>query len=779
MRNRPAGGPVKRLKRLPAGKHPPSPPALIAFDEQAQVSDRDDPGQGAIDSSSVRLCPVSIRLRWCEAICLDEAICMKSMIKDGQAISPDGWHSLRVRCCLASLVALTVSGLAVTVGGFRPAVQWAVLVHTALGIVTFVPVVRYGVAHVLAYRKHALSSTTLLGWIAMAGLMIVMASGVVLTIQALAGTRISGVWRSTHLISTLVLVVGLAPHLVSAILRQKRQGPVMGWPRSATYMVGAGVLVIGTFFGLPLVYSVPKYINTFPEDYSFLYGTNRPFAPSLARTDTGGAFDARSLAGSHACGTAGCHEQILEEWQPSAHRYAAMDRVFLGIQDVMARENGAESTRYCGGCHDPISLFSGTKNIFVENLTGLHGYQEGISCLACHAIRETDIQGNANYTVTQPKEYLWQWETNGLRRLMRDFLIRSIPGEHQKLSKRSFKKPEYCAACHKQFIDEEINRVGWVQLQNQYDNWASSRWNHKGDARKTVECRECHMPLVASRDPARGDILDYNRSGDDGKHRSHRFLGANTVIPTLQSAELPGWDTHLKLTEKWLQGTFAVPEIADKWATGPIVRILAVAPPTVAPGENIPLRVVMASAKVGHDFPTGPLDIIQSWLAIRVTDDAGQVVWTSGQRDERNFLEPGTFLFKAEPVDQHGNLIDRHNLWEMVGVRFRRALFPGHSDSVSFSIPCSGAVPTSERKASGEAENTLQLESPMIPAPSKPGSYQIDVSLEYRKVDQFLLNHIFGATNTFTAPVTRIARTNIVVRVNAHAGSSLREGSDE
>jgi hypothetical protein len=205
-----------------------------------------------------------------------------------------------------------------------------------------------------------------------------------------------------------------------------------------------------------------------------------------------------------------------------------MDRVFLGIQDVMARENGAESTRYCGGCHDPISLFSGTKNIFVENLTGLHGYQEGISCLACHAIRETDIKGNANYTVTQPKEYLWQWETNGLRRLMRDFLIRSIPGEHQKLSKRSFKKPEYCAACHKQFIDEEINRVGWVQLQNQYDNWASSRWNHKGDARKTVECRECHMPLVASRDPARGDILDYNRSGNDGKHRSHRFLGANT-----------------------------------------------------------------------------------------------------------------------------------------------------------------------------------------------------------------------------------------------------------
>ena len=81
-----------------------------------------------------------------------------------------------------------------------------------------------------------------------------------------------------------------------------------------------------------------RYANQFPKDYSFLYGTNRPFAPSLARTDTGGAFDAQSLAGSETCGTSGCHDQILREWQPSAHRYAAMDKVFLGIQDVMAKQ---------------------------------------------------------------------------------------------------------------------------------------------------------------------------------------------------------------------------------------------------------------------------------------------------------------------------------------------------------------------------------------------------------------------------------------------------------
>jgi hypothetical protein len=30
-----------------------------------------------------------------------------------------------------------------------------------------------------------------------------------------------------------------------------------------------------------------------------------------------------------------------------------------------------------------------------------------------------------------------------------------------------------------------VNRVGWVQLQNQHDNWAASHWNKKGDARAT------------------------------------------------------------------------------------------------------------------------------------------------------------------------------------------------------------------------------------------------------------------------------------------------------
>ena len=117
-----------------------------------------------------------------------------------------------------------------------------------------------------------------------------------------------------------------------------------------------------------------------------------------------------------------------------------------------------------------------------------------------------------------------------------------------------------CAACHKQFIDQEVNRVGWVQLQNQYDNWAASHWNHKGDPLKTVECRECHMPLVDSIDPAAGDDADYNRRRNDHKHRSHRFIASNQLMP--KALKLEGWEQQLALTERWLQGKLDVPEIS-------------------------------------------------------------------------------------------------------------------------------------------------------------------------------------------------------------------------
>lgn len=453
-----------------------------------------------------------------------------------------GWSTALARAAAAILLFELVSGLAITFGPFRPAMEWGLLLHTVAGVITIAPLAWYFVRHWKDYSDQALSDVLLLGYVGIGALAVCLLSGLLVTGQALLGVRTSPWLRYAHLISTFLTLAASVPHILIAWLRRRRTESSRG--AAAWLGVGAAATVAGVSLvaALTLAYSGTKYRNQFPSDYSYAFGKNRPFAPSLAHTATNGAFDPQSLAGSETCGASGCHTQIYNEWKTSAHRYAAMDPIFQGIQNVMAKQNGPESTRYCGGCHDPISLFSGTKNIFVEKLTGAQGYNEGISCLSCHSIQKTDIQGNANYTMWQPTGYLWQWSPDhSLGAVARNFLIRAWPSQHNRLSKRMYKKPEYCAACHKQFIDQEVNRVGWVQLQNQYDNWAASHWNHKGDARTTVECRECHMPLVDSTDPAAGDSMDYNRSPDDHKHRSHRFLAANNFVPAL--LHLEGADT--------------------------------------------------------------------------------------------------------------------------------------------------------------------------------------------------------------------------------------------
>ena len=692
-------------------------------------------------------------------------------------MTPDrsgGWRSPLAILTGGYLAATALTGLSIWLLPFSVPNQIVVLVHTGIGILFLVPCLWYSVKHLQEYWRKPLSHIVVLGYLGTAALLVCLVSGVVVTWQAVLGTRIGYAWDIAHIISTIGILGMAVPHVVVIVLRDWKShqaAPAAYYgKRTAALALGALLLVAVGY----LAYRPPHFQSEFPKDYSWLYGPDRPFAPSLARTSDGRPIDSRLLAGSLNCGTSGCHEQIVEEWQSSAHRYSAMDLGFQKIQINMAKLNGPESTRYCGGCHDPMSLFSGTKNLFTdtEKLTSIRGYQEGVSCLVCHGVRKVDVKGNANYVLVAPQRYMFEVEYDenptAAKRLVRDFLIRAYPWQHsEELGKRLFKTPEYCAACHKQFIDQEINNLGWVQLQNQYDNWRESRWNHPGDPKKTIECRECHMPLVQSTDPAAGDEADYNRSANDGKHRTHRFVAGNQMMPAL--LKVKGWQKQVQLTKEWLQGKYEVPEIADKWRGGPVVGLELDAPQIVGLGDKVDLRLILTSNKVGHDFPTGPLDIIQAWLQVEVTDQAGKVVFERGAVDAKGFIQPGTFMFKAEPVDKNGNLIDRHNLWEMVGVRYRRSLFPGYSDVAEMSFFCPMLAPVKTKKFPQSVSYGVGVPS------GSAGKLTVKARLCYRKIDQYLVNFLFGEQAGLTAPVTVMAEQTATIVVEPRSAAKTSD----
>jgi len=462
---------------------------------------------------------------------------------------------------------------------------------------------------------------------------------------------------------------------------------------------------------------------------------------SRKRFEAQPALRPEALAGSRSCGTAGCHEEILAEWEPSAHRYASRSAFFQLIQGAMAESNGAESTRYCAGCHDPISLFSGAKNVFFEDLSS-PGADEGISCAVCHSMVRTDVQGNANYVLAPPERYLAEDSFIGR------FLIRSYPRHHKKTFKRPLlSTPEYCGACHKQFIDKEINRATRVQLQNQYDAWKGSHWfvpdpknPQRSDAEKSLACRDCHMRQVQSDEPA----------ATSGKHRHHGFIAANQWLPLFH--DLPHAEEHVRLTEEWLKGETVIPEIADRWPAGPLVPLRIEAPRSVRAGDRVVVRVVADNRKVGHTFPTGPLDVIQAWIEVTVRH-GDTVLFHSGGLDEKGFIEPGSWMLKAEGVDRAGNLIDQHNLWDMVGARFRRVLFPGYSDREEYTFECACEEPTGIRDAEVELE-----------APERADVLDVEAVLHYRKVDQTLLNVLLPHGNA-RAPVTDMTKATARIRI--------------
>ncbi|MCH7703333.1 MAG: hypothetical protein IID37_16780 [Planctomycetes bacterium] len=672
------------------------------------------------------------------------------------------WRHWLTGLTLGLLLFETLTGFCAYLLPFSVFNQLGILWHTAIGVVMIVPVGWYLGRHWWLRFRGKFNHYQMLGYTAASALLLVFVSGFLLTWQAVFQTRISYLWDTIHLVAGIALVFVLLLHTVMLWLRKINAPEALTALRAGrrsflTQFAATTLVLVALHIGSTALWTEPPVNNEFPSDYSWKFGEDRPFAPSLVRTASNWAYDPATLSGSAGCGTSGCHSDILREWEPTAHRYASSDVVFQAVQKLMLEDVGAEATRYCAGCHDPIALLSGNKNVNVEGLTSV-GADEGVSCIVCHSITQTDVRGNADYTVTQPVRYIGERRSGAFSKWISDFLIRAYPQKHKEtFALPLYKTAEYCAACHKQFIDEEVNQIGWVQLQNQYDNWKNSRWYHEDDPTKSISCRECHMPLVDSTDPAAGDSSDYNRSPDDGKHRSHRFLGANQVLPALM--KLPGAEKHIKLTEQWLRGEIEVPEIADKWVSGPVIRLQLSGPDSVRPGDTVNVQVMVTNNKTGHGFPTGPLDIIRSWVELTVVDEQGRVVHESGKPDEQGRMNEDAMVFKAEGIDQYGNDIDKHNLWEMVGARFKRSLFPGMSDSETYSFGC----PAFEAPAVEEVDAETSDHS--FPAPDTGGELRVTAVLNYQKADAAFLDSLFGVEAGVRTPITQLAESELTIRV--------------
>src|SRR5438270_7098918 len=191
---------------------------------------------------------------------------------------------------------------------------------------------------------------------------------------------------------------------------------------------------------------------------------------------------------------------------------------------------GTKPSKWCGGCHDPAVLYSGLMDTPIKQIVHRPESQAGLGCMMCHSIAKVkSTMGQADFYLEYPKLHELAASKNPVVRTLHDFLVKLNPEPHRRVFLKPFHREqtaEFCSACHKVHLDVPVNGYRWIRGFNEYDNWQASAVSGEG-ARSFYypaapqTCADCHMPRVASTDPA----------AKNGKVRSHRFPAANTALP--------------------------------------------------------------------------------------------------------------------------------------------------------------------------------------------------------------------------------------------------------
>ncbi|NJN26280.1 MAG: tetratricopeptide repeat protein [Cyclobacteriaceae bacterium] len=457
-----------------------------------------------------------------------------------------------------------------------------------------------------------------------------------------------------------------------------------------------------------------------------------PFFPSAATTTSGGYLPSRIITrgdlgsaeeikaeieqygfvkntaiGASTCQR--CHQDIVAQWESSAHRFASFNNPFYEATISDMRQNPSETnewveqhmrtfkdfdsknigmakSKWCSGCHDPSLMLAGKMNIEIDRNTP--EAQAGLTCLSCHAIDKIhNLTGNGNYNIADEQEdpYLFANARAGsLGAFLHDAAIKAKPKVHmQQMMKPFFKESEYCMTCHKVSLTEPVNNYRWLRGQNEYDNWHDSGISL--NASRTFylppihrKCQDCHMPPEAA---PLGDL-----AAKDGLVRSHRFIAVNTALPYIRhdTATIERIVQFLQ-NEKLRVDIFAVKTESQP---EPIMAINR-GKLSLKAGEQVTVDVVVRNKGVGHTFPGGTNDSNEGWLEFSIFNEQGNRLLISGFLDANNHLDSMAHAFKAVIVDKNSKAIHKRNAQDIHVTVYANVIGPGSADIAhySFSLP--------------------------------------------------------------------------------------------
>lgn len=475
-------------------------------------------------------------------------------------------------------------------------------------------------------------------------------------------------------------------------------------------------------------------------------------------------FSTESPIGAATCER--CHQDIVDQWASSAHRFASMNNPFYEAAIHLLRDSalatnewvdahvrefpdvadsvGAVKSKWCAGCHDPSLMLAGDMANPLDRETV--EAQAGLTCLACHLIDEIhDNTGNGNYNVADDYEdqYLFAAAADGtFGAFLHDAAMKAKPAAHRaRMLKPFFRNGEYCATCHKVSLSPPINNYRWLRGQNEFDAWHDS--GVSTNAARTfymppvaMVCQDCHMPL----EPAPlGDV-----AAENGMVKSHRFLAANTALPFIRGDQ----ETVGRVEDFLRGGKLSVDLFALRFESSAVpVMAFERSHAELVAGERVTFDVVVRNLGVGHTFPGGTNDSNEGWLEFTVRDETGQVIASSGSLLDDRTVDRAAHVYRSVMLDGEGNPILRRNTQDAHVTVFANVIDPGTADLAHYEF--------------------------VVPPSLRGSNLSVGVRLLWRKFNRGYSEFAFetnpGGFRNFDAvpdlPVTEIASDSLTIAV--------------
>jgi Flp pilus assembly protein TadD len=459
------------------------------------------------------------------------------------------------------------------------------------------------------------------------------------------------------------------------------------------------------------------YTESVKQHYNLRFGQDKPFLPSNATTDNGQFINPKAFPTAKYCSH--CHQEAHAEWRQSAHANSFRAPWYIKNTALLTAEKGIEYTRHCEGCHNPIALLSGalTKGSPINRKFD----EDGITCTVCHSIQKVDTRGTGSYVMAQPAVLVDEKDQPIYDDVSDKEILAHLDRHSKAVMKDFYRTSEYCSACHKAALPKQLNDYKWQRAIFLYDEWQLSSFAKQSPLPFYVKdqvstCQTCHMTREA--------LTTSDSGAKEGKLASHRWLGANTVLPKYYN-----YDTQMEKTVAFLKaGVFNIDIFGLEKNEGKIIAPLGTEDFTVSPGDILTTSIIIQNKGIAHSHVPEQRDMYESWVEFEAKDATGHTLMHSGALQPNGDLDPRAHSFTNRLVNTKGEINDLHQVWNNRVVAYNNTIASGRSQVVRYQFK----VPTDAK-------------SPIT----------VTAKVNYRRFDQHFMD--FGMGKHYEMPVVAMA----------------------